>query len=461
MATLNPLTYGKVVGRLLAVVADGPDEDEFPSGGFPDAVALAGSVTFTPRAKRVLVAGASPDPAIAFPAAITAQLDRYGYLTWNGRRGIFLLAPSAQMNPAAWTYEVKFDLTLDRVKIPAASFDMELVKYVPGPNPADPDAGSTAVDLATVAPVMTSPGTPVVVGPKGDTIQTITLSGDGSALVFHIDRSGVLNLVSVVIPALGDLVGAVADASTFAGIAGTAATLAVAGAEDASQFAGIAGTAAALAVDKAEEAASYVGGVLDGAVTTPKVLDDAITTPKVSPTIRVSLAKADSAVQPAALSGYQVSSARGAANGYAPLDGSAKVAAAFLPSYVDDVLEYANLAGFPATGEVGKMYTAIDTNKVYRWSGSVYVEISASPGSTDAVPEGAGNKYYTDARAQAANSGKYTKPGSGIPASDLAVGRVVGSANGTASNVTIWYGTEAQYAAIGSKDATTVYLRTS
>lgn len=92
---------------------------------------------------------------------------------------------------------------------------------------------------------------------------------------------------------------------------------------------------------------------------------------------------------------------KGVANGYASLDGSGTVPAAQLPSYVDDVLEYVNLAGFPGTGETGKIYVALDTNKTYRWSGSGYIEISPSPGSTDAVAEGSVNKYYTDARVDA------------------------------------------------------------
>lgn len=53
-----------------------------------------------------------------------------------------------------------------------------------------------------------------------------------------------------------------------------------------------------------------------------------------------------------------------------------------LPSYVDDVLEYANLASFPTTGETGKIYVDLATNKIYRWSGSVYVEVSAQAGTT-------------------------------------------------------------------------------
>ena len=94
----------------------------------------------------------------------------------------------------------------------------------------------------------------------------------------------------------------------------------------------------------------------------------------------------------------------GAANGVAPLDATGKVAASYLPSFVDDVLEYADQASFPATGETGKIYVALDTDLVYRWSGSVYVNIAASPGSTDSVAEGSTNLYFTDARARAAIS---------------------------------------------------------
>lgn len=102
----------------------------------------------------------------------------------------------------------------------------------------------------------------------------------------------------------------------------------------------------------------------------------------------------------AALSPYQVKSERNAANGYVGLDSSCLIPSVLLPSFVDDVLEYANLAGFPATGETGKIYVAKDTNKTYRWSGSSYVEISASPGSTDSVTEGSVNLYFTQARAR-------------------------------------------------------------
>ncbi|QEM13492.1 GDSL-type esterase/lipase family protein [Mucilaginibacter rubeus] len=86
------------------------------------------------------------------------------------------------------------------------------------------------------------------------------------------------------------------------------------------------------------------------------------------------------------------------ANGYAGLDETGKVSADQLPSYVDDVLEFANFAALPSPGEAGKIYITIDNNNEYRWSGSTYIQIVASPGTTDAVPEGATNKYFTVTR---------------------------------------------------------------
>ena len=71
-------------------------------------------------------------------------------------------------------------------------------------------------------------------------------------------------------------------------------------------------------------------------------------------------------------------SQKGANNGVAELDSTGRVPSAQLPSYVDDVLEYASLSNFPQTGEDGKIYVAEDTNRQYRWSGSQYVEISPS-----------------------------------------------------------------------------------
>ena len=68
---------------------------------------------------------------------------------------------------------------------------------------------------------------------------------------------------------------------------------------------------------------------------------------------------------------------KGANNGVAELDDNGRIPVSQLPSYVDDVLEYASLDQFPATGESGKIYVALDTNKTYRWGGSAYVVIAS------------------------------------------------------------------------------------
>lgn len=107
-----------------------------------------------------------------------------------------------------------------------------------------------------------------------------------------------------------------------------------------------------------------VNAALSGKVpTTRKVNNKALS-------VDISLTAADVAAIPAAQ--------KGAASGVAELDASGKVPAAQLPSYVDDVLEYSAKSNFPAMGETGKIYVSTNDNKTYRWSGSAYVEISAS-----------------------------------------------------------------------------------
>lgn len=68
----------------------------------------------------------------------------------------------------------------------------------------------------------------------------------------------------------------------------------------------------------------------------------------------------------------------GTPGGVCPLNASSQVDSGYLPSYVDDVIEAANFAALPVTGETGKIYVTLDDNLTYRWSGSAYVEISKS-----------------------------------------------------------------------------------
>ncbi len=83
--------------------------------------------------------------------------------------------------------------------------------------------------------------------------------------------------------------------------------------------------------------------------------------------------------------GYTAENAanKGQANGYASLDGTGKVPASQLPSYVDDVIESADFAALPAAGESGKIYVTLDNGNIYRWSGSAYLQIGQDVGSAD------------------------------------------------------------------------------
>ena len=495
MATLQPVRYGKVVGRLVNIIADGPDEDEFPiSGGYPDAVPMTGRVTFTARASRVLVTGAEPAPVTVFSAPVTAQLDENGYLTHNGKRGVFLLAPSVETNPPEWTYTVKYDLQDYEGNAVTHIFDMEIVEYEPGPNPADPDAGSTAVDLTVVTPVSPAPGQAVVVGPPGadgadgDTIVDITLSGDGSALVFHVQRVSGVDLESVDIPALGDLVGAVA-------VAESARDEAVAAADDATSFAGVAGAAATLAVEKAEEAAGYVGGVADGAISTPKMQDGAVTSAKIADGTIVAADLATGAVTSAKiLDGTIVDadiSASAAIAGSKLATGGvgttqladanvtlAKLAGNSVDSskIVDASIAAGDLASnavttakiLDANVTLAKLATgSVDSSKIV--DGSVAAADLASDSVTtvkilDAnvtLAKLAGNSVDSSKIVDGSIVNADINPSAAIALSKLATGAVSGSNNGTPTSITIWVGTEAQYAAIGTKDSATLYFRSA
>lgn len=94
---------------------------------------------------------------------------------------------------------------------------------------------------------------------------------------------------------------------------------------------------------------------------------------------------------------------KGTASGIAELDVNGKILVSQLPSYVDDVIEiiydesdgefHIDEEGYPVvTGEAGKIYIEVNTNKVYRWSGSQFVEIS----STVALGETSSTAYRGD-----------------------------------------------------------------
>ena len=97
----------------------------------------------------------------------------------------------------------------------------------------------------------------------------------------------------------------------------------------------------------------------------------------------------------------------GVASGVATLDSGGKVPSSQLPSFVDDVIDSYIVSGATAlsagwlsktsggsalTPETDKIYVIVESgeylNKTYRWSGTTYVEISASPGQATETQAG-------------------------------------------------------------------------
>lgn len=114
------------------------------------------------------------------------------------------------------------------------------------------------------------------------------------------------------------------------------------------------------------------------------------------------------------LAGYGITDA-------ATLDATGRVPSTQLPSYVDDVLEYAAKSSFPATGETGKIYIDVATNITYRWSGSIYTPI----GSDLALGETSSTAYYGDKGKSAYVHSQITSGNPhGVTKSDIDLGNV-------------------------------------
>ena len=119
---------------------------------------------------------------------------------------------------------------------------------------------------------------------------------------------------------------------------------------------------------------------------------------------------------------------------------SGTISAANLPSYVDDVLEYASLSKFPTTGESGKIYTALDTNKIYRWSGSAYVVISETV-ALGTTHSSAG--YGDESRAAYNHSTKTSGNPHHVTKADVGLGSVDNTSD---ANKSVKYAASAGYA---------------
>lgn len=87
--------------------------------------------------------------------------------------------------------------------------------------------------------------------------------------------------------------------------------------------------------------------------------------------------------KPSTLAGYGIldgvnSSLVGADNGLATLGPNGKLTTSQMPAAVDQIQEVLSFSSLPITGLANVIYLTLDDNKIYRFSGSTYVEISSA-----------------------------------------------------------------------------------
>ena len=102
---------------------------------------------------------------------------------------------------------------------------------------------------------------------------------------------------------------------------------------------------------------------------------------------------------------------------------------------LDEIKEYTNKASFPPTGENDKIYVDLNTNKIYRWGGTAYVEISSSLalGSTNSTAARGDHKHTaTFSGTQQTTSVSYTPAGTISAINHSHTGSVSATFNGTA-----------------------------
>lgn len=149
MATV---AYCKVVGTFKGFVADSADPDDLPEFSIP-----TGTGIIRPNVKMVKL-NDSVEPTIFYPSPIEVTLDANGRLSQGGRPYVNLLAPTADMNPNNFSYNIIMTLKFDnatRLEIwgpyyltPVAGTTKDLFELISGtaPAPTDSSGGATYVE---------------------------------------------------------------------------------------------------------------------------------------------------------------------------------------------------------------------------------------------------------------------------------------------------------------------------
>lgn len=245
---------GRVEGRFIVGVADGPDVDDEP-----DAIAAQGTITFTASVPYLPNPTSSPSPSTLLKVPIVSVLDDEGYLctpdptdpTKAGTRGIRLVAtddPDLSVQEWTWTVTYSFQtvngvrpqIASHSIALPTgATVDLTSVVKVPSSTgigteqaealaAAAAAAASRAEAAATAAAAATLPHTSVVEhGAKGDgvtddtaAVQAALVAGAGGNVYFAPGAYRLTENLSV--PAGTTITGAGSEATRldWSGVAG-------------------------------------------------------------------------------------------------------------------------------------------------------------------------------------------------------------------------------------------------
>ena len=131
-----------------------------------------GSVTFLPSIEYVLDSASNTN---IYLYEVTEVLDEAGHFDVP-----LIATDDPDLNPTGWTYTVRILLT-DPSALPNQHKPIETIFSMVLPT-------GPAVDIADVTPVQSSPGNAVIVGPKGDPGQVVSVNGkQGTVVLTHTD----------------------------------------------------------------------------------------------------------------------------------------------------------------------------------------------------------------------------------------------------------------------------------
>jgi len=301
------LDYVYLVGRLGLVVGDTSDSGEDPDTTWCD----EGTVNFTPKITYTKVVGGSPAPWAGGNSVIDTTLSDEGAVTRNGVRRVKLVdLTSDKVNPhvsdGRATHSVEFvNVKANGTRVSFEKQDIRIAADTAEALPADVaefyglPAGTMACDLTKLLPVPTGNGTPIVVGPKGTSIETLTV--EGGDLIVELDDGSTQNAGTLPVGPGGSPAGIAAALNDSAGPAGQALAANIASATTGKQDVATLNTDVAARVAGAgatRDAVDARAGAIVPSLVPPAVANVLSTTPSVVDAINAAAAGLDFVTKP-------------------------------------------------------------------------------------------------------------------------------------------------------------------